>query len=104
MLNLDGEEIEGVVLSCIICGSKYEVMPYNANRRVMCGKAKCLREYIRRKMADYRKTERGKEATREMNKRYKVPDKLRVCKVCGVEFYLARVRNYCDKCKEELHG
>lgn len=101
MLNV--EEVPDIEVRCAICRAPIMVRPYMVGRRKYCSD-KCKGVYIRNKMREYRETERGKIATREMNKRYKVPDKLRVCKVCGAEFYLARVRNYCDKCKEELHG
>lgn len=100
MLNKDGEEIEGVMLRCIVCGKDFEVLPYAAKKRKMCGDKKCLDEYIRRKVADYRKTEIGKQRYTEYNKRYKRDRVVKVCSVCGNEFvttYSRRVR--CDECK-----
>ena len=80
-----------VSIECV-CGKKMEVEHYDSRGKY--NKRSCS-EACRQRV--YRKTEKGKAATIEYNKRYKRPEKEYTCHVCDTVIKSTRKRIFCDE-------
>lgn len=54
MVKVDGVEMEGVVIKCKVCGSEFEVKPYDALKRKLCSNPECARIDVRDRMRLHR--------------------------------------------------
>lgn len=55
MLMVDGEEYQGEIIKCRVCGKDMEVKTWEVGKRVLCGSELCKRVDVRNRMRESRK-------------------------------------------------